>query len=130
MQIAAVVFEIGGGAAHGAMSRLSNSAMVSPVQEVGHRHADTVDMAQSGGPGLKLMMMGIQGQHGENLARAQANTDIDHPDEAIGKGGLVQGQAPQGTGRVDAHDGEPDHPIDDGLRTRRLLDAKRQRQKS
>jgi hypothetical protein len=76
------------------------------------------------------MMMGIQGQHSDNLARTQPDADINHPDEAVGKGGLIQGQAPQSAGRVDAHDGEPDHPIDDGLRTRCLLDAKRESQQS
>lgn len=60
-------------------------------------------------------MMGVQGQHGEYLARAQADADIDHPDQAIRKGGRVQGQAPQCPGRVDADDGESDHPVDDGL---------------
>jgi len=57
------------------------------------------------------MMMGIQGQHSDNLARTQPDADINHPDEAVGKGGLIQGQAPQSAGRVDAHDGEPDHQL-------------------
>jgi len=38
------------------------------------------------------MVMGIQGQHGENLARAQANTDIDYPDEAVLKGAWLRGK--------------------------------------
>jgi len=48
-------------------------------------------MAQGGRPGLSLMVMSIQGQHRENLAATQANTAIDHPDEAIRKGGRLQG---------------------------------------
>ncbi len=69
------------------------------------------------------MVMGIQGQHGENLARAQANTDIDYPDEAVAEGGLAQGQASQRTSGLDAHERESDDPVDDGLRTRYALDA-------
>ena len=68
-------------------------------------------------------MMGIQGQHSDNRARAQADAAIDHPDQAIGKGGLLQGQAPHGPGRVDADEGEADHPIDDGLRAGGFLDT-------
>jgi len=63
------------------------------------------------------MMMGIQGQYGRNLTRARADTDMDHPDGAITKGSMTQGQAPQGSGHVDAHDRESYHPIDDGLWT-------------
>ena len=74
------------------------------------------------------MMVSIESQHGENLAATQANTDIDHPDEAIGKGSRLQRQAPEGAGRVHAHDGKPDDPIDDRLGARRLTDAKDARQ--
>ena len=49
------------------------------------------------------MVLGIDGQNGQYLARAQANTDVDHPDEAIGEGRLAQGQDLECTGRFDAH---------------------------
>ena len=98
MQIAAVVFEIGGGATHGGDESLEEVGNGITVPGGGHGNPDTVDLAQSGRLGLTLMVMGIEGQHGKNLARSQANADIDHPNEPIAKGGTVQRQAPQGTG--------------------------------
>ena len=76
------------------------------------------------------MVMGIPGQDGQHFTRAQANADIDHPDEAIGKGGLAEGEAPKGAGRLEAHDREPDHPIDDGVRAWCFLDAKNPREET
>ncbi len=123
MQIATPVFEIGSGATHLGDEPFEQLGNRFPRPGIGHSHAKTVDMAQSRGTRHQLVMMGIQGQHGEHLARAQADADIDHPDQAIGKGGLLQGQAPHGPGRVDADDGESDHPIDDGLRAGCFLDT-------
>ena len=85
-------------------------------------------MLQREGTWRELMVMGITGQDGQHLARAQANTDVEHPDQAIGKGRLAQGQALERTGRFDAHDAESHDPIDDGLRARRFLDAKSPRE--
>jgi hypothetical protein len=68
--------------------------------------------------------MGITGQDGQQLACAQANTDVEHPDEAVRKGRLTQGQAPTPASRFDAHYGESHDPVDDGLRAWRSLDAK------
>jgi len=59
-----------------------------------------------------------------------SHTAIDYPDEAVGKGGLAQREAPKGAGRVETHDGEPEDPIDDGLRARRFVDAQGQSQES
>ena len=87
-------------------------------------------MMQRGCAGRTLMMMGIEGSHSKHLARTQANADIDHPDEAIGKGSLIEGHAPHGPGRVDADDRQPDHPMEDRLRTRCLADTERQCQQS
>ncbi len=67
--------------------------------------------------------MGIDGQNGSNLARAQANADIDHPDEATAKGGLAQRQAPEQAGGLDTDDRKSDDPVDQGLWTRRFLEA-------
>jgi len=72
--------------------------------------------------------MSIERYNGDNLARAQGNAEIDHPDQAVRKGGLAQREAPKGTGRVDAHDGEPDDPVDNGLWARRFVDAQGQSQ--
>src|SRR5712692_3831670 len=77
-----------------------------------------------------MMVMDINGQDGQDFTCAQANTAIDHPDEAVGKGGLAQREAPKGAGRVETHDGEPEDPIDDGLRARRFVDAQGQSQES
>ena len=81
-------------------------------------------MVQGRRPRRQLMMVSIQSQHGENLAATEANTAIDDPDEAIGKGSRLQGQAPTGAGRVHAHAGKPDDPINDRLGARRLRHAK------
>src|SRR6516165_10170191 len=67
------------------------------------------------------MVMGIESENGYNLARAQANTEIDHPDQAVAEGGLAQGQASQLTSRFDPPDREAAHPVDDGLGTRGFL---------
>ena len=69
------------------------------------------------------MVMRITGQDRQYCPRPQAHTAIDHPEETIGKGGVAQGQAPQGPSRVEAHDGKPDDPMDDGVRTRCARDA-------
>ena len=119
MQLTAIVFEIGGGTPHLGDQPLEQLGNRFPCPRIGHRHPDTVDVAQSGAPDSP-MMMGIQGQHGHDLARAQANTDIDHPDQPLVKAGT---RCPRWSGRVDAHDGESEHPIDDSLRTRCLMDA-------
>jgi len=76
------------------------------------------------------MVMSITGQDGQHFPRAQANAAIDHPDEASGKGGLAEGEAPQGAGRWEAHDREPEHPIDDGVRAWGFLDAKNPREET
>jgi len=74
------------------------------------------------------MVMGVNGQDGHNLARAHANTAIDQPEEAVPKGRRTQGHAPQQAGGIAADQRESSHPIDDGLRARCVLDAKRPRQ--
>jgi hypothetical protein len=80
-------------------------------------------MAQRGGAAEALRVMGVDGPNGSNLARAQAKAEIEPPDEAVAEGGLAQGEAPKGAGRVDADDRESDDPVDDGVRTRCGLDA-------
>ncbi len=50
------------------------------------------------------MVMGVYGQNGQNLARTQANTDIDQPDQAVRKGSLAQRQALKQAGRLAADD--------------------------
>jgi len=45
---------------------------------------------------VQTVVASVQGQHGENLAGAKSDGDIDDPDEAIGEGIGAQG----GVGRA------------------------------
>ena len=76
------------------------------------------------------MVRRIEGQNGQEFTRAQAHTDLDHPEEAVGKGSLAEGEAPQGARGVDADHGAPDSPMENGVRTRRFLDAKDPREET
>jgi hypothetical protein len=125
LESAAAVFEGGSGATHLGHEAFEPLGKRCSRPGISHRHAHTVDMAQSGSTTDEPMMMGLPGQHGEHLARAQPDAAIDQPDEAVGKGGLLQGHAPHGAGRIDAHDGAPDHPMDDRVRPRGFLDPER-----
>src|SRR6266849_573165 len=81
VEIAASVFEVGGRATH-----LGDEA----VEQVGnrvarpglrYRDAETVEPVQSEGARYELLLLGVYGQHRQNLARAPAKTAIDHPDQ-------------------------------------------------
>ena len=72
-----------------------------------------------------LMVLGVYGQHRQNLARAQAKTAIDQPEQAVAQGGLAQRQALKQAGRLGADHRQARHPIDHGLRTWCVLDAQR-----
>ena len=123
VQIAATIFEVGGRAPQDgdeAAEQLGNG-VAGP--RIGHADPDTVDMFQSEGTVAELMVPGRDGQNGQYLAPAQADTDVDHPDEAVGEGRLARGQDLECTGRFDAHQAQSCHPIDDGLRTRWCVDA-------
>jgi hypothetical protein len=78
---------------------------------------------QRRGAWREVVVMGIPGHNGSNLARTQANTDIDHPDEAMATGSSAQGQALQEASGLEADDGESDDPMAEGVRTRRLRDT-------
>lgn len=130
MPFTATVLEVGGWTAHLSDEALEDLGNRFARPGVCHTDPDTVDMVEREGTGREVMVMGIEGQNGQQFPRAQANTDIEPPDEAVGKGRLAQGEAPQGAGRVDADQGEADDPMNDGLRTRRSLDAQSQSQES
>jgi len=70
------------------------------------------------------MVVGVGGQDGAHLPHTQADADIDHPQQTMGKRRLAQGQACESAGRVETDDRESYHPSDDGLRARGVLDAK------
>src|SRR3989442_965434 len=71
----------------------------------------------------ELVVAGVKRQDAENLACAQTDTDVDHPDEAIGEWRETQGDTLQQPVRLDAHNCKTCHPVDKRLRTRGLLDA-------
>src|SRR5712692_7600962 len=71
----------------------------------------------------ELVVAGVKRQDAENLACAQTDTDVDHPDEPIGEWREAQGDTLQPPGRLDAHNRKTCHPVDKRLRTRGLLDA-------
>ena len=130
MEITAPVFEVGGGAAHLRDEALEDLSNRFARPGVCHTDPNTVGPQQREGAGSEVMVMGINSQDGQDFTRAQANTAIDHPDEAVGKGGLAQREAPKGAGRVEAHDGESDDSIDESLRARHFVDAQGQSQES
>jgi len=130
MERTAPVFEGGSGAAHLRDEALEDLSNRFARPGVCHTDPNTVGSQQRGGAGSVLMVMGIKSQDRQDFPRAQANTAIEHPEEAVGKGGLPQRDAPQGAGRVEAHDGESDDPIDHSLRARRFGDAQGHGQES
>ena len=68
--------------------------------------------------------MGVESQDGHDLARAQGDADIDHPDQPIGKRCLAQGK-PFNIGADWMRTIESlVTQLMIGLRTRRFLDAK------
>ena len=68
LEIAASVFEVGGRATHPgdeAVEQLGNRFSRPGIR---HRDADTVDPVQRDGARHELMVMGVYGQNGQNLA--------------------------------------------------------------
>ena len=130
VEIAAAVFAGGGRATH-----LGDEA----VEPVGHRvarpgirsrDAETVDPIPRKGARYELMVMGVYGQHRHNRARAQANTAIDQPDQAVAHGGLAQRHALKQAGRWGADHRQARHPMEHGVRTWCFLDAQRPREET
>jgi hypothetical protein len=83
-----------------------------------------VDTVQREGTWREVMVRGITGSDGQYLARTQAQTEVEQPDQAVGKGRLAQRQALEAAGRFNPDDAESHDPIDDGLRARGFLEAK------
>ena len=124
LQLTTPVFEVGSWAAHLGDEALEQLSNCFAAPRGGHADPNAVDTLQREGAWRALVVLGITGQNGQHLAWAHGNTDVEHPDEAVGKGRLAQGQTLERTGRFDADDAESYHPIDDGLRARCALDAK------
>src|SRR6266849_5453119 len=91
MQITAAVFEVGGRAAHHRDEAPEQVGNRVARPGGGYRYPDTADTVDREGTGSALMVMGVKGQHGQHLAGAQAHAEIDHPNEAVPKGGWAQG---------------------------------------
>ena len=73
-----------------------------------------------------MMVLGVERQDGHDLACAQGDTDINHPDESVGKRCLAQGEALQHPSRLDAYERKSRHPVDNRLRAWRFLDPQSQ----
>ena len=66
--------------------------------------------------------MGLEPSNGDNLARAQTNAEIDHPDQAVAEGGLAQGPASQRTSGFEPPDRESAHEVElDMIREERAM---------
>jgi hypothetical protein len=89
-----------------------------------HGYPKTVDMVQREGPWSAVMVRGVKGQDGHHLARAQANTAGNPPDEPVTQGLRSEGEALEQAGRFDADDREAHAPMEARLRTRRFGEAK------
>ncbi len=128
VEIAAPVFAVGGRAAHlgdETTEQLGNRVACPGIR---HRAPNTVDTVQREGPWREVMGMGLTGQDGQHLARTQAHTEVEPPEQAVGTGCLAQGEALESAGRFDPDDAESPDPIDDGVRARCFLDAKNPRE--
>ena len=102
-ELAAAVFEVGRGAA-----RHRDDALKQVCQAVAgpggrHRDGDTAYVFKTRGATGQLVVVGIKGQHTEQLARAECEAGVNHPDQAVGKGNQVPGSALKQPGRLPAH---------------------------
>ena len=70
VEIAAPVFEGGGRATHPGDEAVEQRGNRVARPGIRHRDAETVDPVQREGARHELMVRGIYGQHGQNLARA------------------------------------------------------------
>ena len=122
--LATTVFAVGRRSAHVSDKTIEQVGNCFACPRISHRDPNAVDVLQSGSYAHELIVMGVEGQNGDNLARTQANAAINHPEQTVTEGG-GQGHAPQLTSCLDAHNRQADDPVDDGLWTRCALDAER-----
>ena len=102
-ELAAPVFEGGRGAAHHRDDTLEQvcQAFTAPGGRYGDR--DTAHVVKARGTTGEWVVVGIEGQHTEQLARAECDAGINHPDQPIGKGDQVPGSALKPLDRLHAH---------------------------
>jgi hypothetical protein len=67
--------------------------------------------------------VGIEHQHTAQLARAECDAGIKHPDQPVGAGEQVPGSALKQRDRLQAHHRETHDPVDDGLGARGLAEV-------
>jgi len=84
LQVAAAVFEVSGWASHDGDEALKEGGDELAGPRVGHADRDAVHILKTGSIGHEPMVMSVERQHGQDLAGAQSNAHIDHPDETIG----------------------------------------------
>jgi len=106
LQLTATVFEGGGWATHHRDEAPAQVGHRVARPGGGSRYPETADTVYREGTGSELMVMGVTGQHGQNLAGPHAHAEIDHPHEAMTKEGLAQGHASEHAGGVDADECE------------------------
>ena len=124
LKIGPTVLEVGRGIAHDRNDTLEKGGDRLASPGIGHRHGDTMHAPKAGSAGADFVVTGIESQDGQNLSGPESDAGVDHPDESIGGRCACQGRAVQLRGGLDAHQGEPGYPIDDGLRTRCVHDPK------
>jgi hypothetical protein len=117
---AAPVFEQGNGSSQGTHEPLQHVGNAVARPRLGHRHGSRMHMVETRGAGVPVVMPSVEGQHGEELAGAKRDGDIDDPEEAIGEGVRTQGNFGHGGRLLESSDREPGDPVDHALRTRRL----------
>jgi len=80
-----------------------------------HRYPDAVGRRERRGPWRAVLVLGLDGQNGSHLARAQAHAASAQPEEAVATGGWTQRQAPAPAGGLETDDREADDPVAHGL---------------
>src|SRR5712691_2737681 len=125
VESAAAVFAVGGRATHLGDEAVEQGGNRVARPGLRYRDAETVDPVQREGARYALMVLGVDGQHSQNRARAQAKTAIDHPEQAVAQGGRAQRQALKQAGRWGADHRQARPPMEHGVRTWCFRDAQR-----
>jgi hypothetical protein len=95
-----------------AMRRQSNAARGSDAPRIGHRHRETVDVVQRWSAVVAVMVADSESQDGQALPRASADTNVEHPDKAVGNRSQPRGEGLERPGGFEADETRSCHPID------------------
>lgn len=113
----------GGGATHHGAGAWETRRDAGAIPGLGHRHRDAMNLPQGGGRRVQVVVTGIERSKGQDFAGSQSDTDIDEPEPAMCKGSGTQSRPARPGGRLQAHDRQPQHPVEHAVRTRRALQA-------